>query len=104
VIKGPDAKLHHVAYHIEDFTEILRAADICAIDNVTMDVTPTRHGITRCETMYFFDPAGNRNEVSADGYTTGPDFRTITWTEDQLARGIFYHARTLAESFQTVHS
>jgi catechol 2,3-dioxygenase len=26
---------------------------------------PARHGITRGTTIYFFDPAGNRNEVFA---------------------------------------
>jgi catechol 2,3-dioxygenase len=46
---------------------------------------------TRGMTIYFFDPSGNRNEVFAGGYRTGPDFPTITWTEDQLGKGIFLH-------------
>ncbi len=36
------------------------------------------------------------------GYRAQPDFPTITWTADQLAKGIFYHARELNEAFTTV--
>jgi len=62
-----------------------------------------RHGITRGTTIYFFDPSGNRNEVFAGlGYRVHKDFPTINWTVDQLAKGIFYHARELNERFTTV--
>ncbi len=57
-----------------------------------IDVAPTRHGITRGETTYFFDPSGNRNETFTGlGYLGQPDMPVITWTEEELARGIFYH-------------
>ncbi len=65
VIKGPNAKLHHFAYHLDDWNAILRAADIFSMDDVPIDIGPTRHGITRGTTIYFFDPSGNRNEVFA---------------------------------------
>ena len=56
------------------------------------------HG--RLDQVKFFDPAGNRNEVFAGlGYRAQHDFPTITWTADQLARGIYYHARELSERF-----
>ena len=67
------------------------------------NIGPTRHGITRGTTIYFFDPSGNRNEVFAGlGYRVHKDFPTINWTVDQLAKGIFYHARELNERFTTV--
>jgi len=72
------------------------------MDDVSVDVGPTRHGITRGETIYFFDPSGNCNEVFSGGYITYPDFPTITWTPDQLAKGIFYISRELNEQFTTV--
>jgi catechol 2,3-dioxygenase len=86
------------------FSEVLdfRPADVFSMDEVSIDVGPTRHGITRGTIIYFFDPAGNRNEVLADGYRTGPDFPTITWTEDQLGNGIFYISRELNDRFTTV--
>ncbi|MCX9191537.1 catechol 2,3-dioxygenase [Carbonactinospora thermoautotrophica] len=101
-IKGPNGKLHHFAYYLTDWNEILRAGDIFAMDDVSVDVGPTRHGITRGQTIYFFDPSGNRNEVFAAGYITYPDFPTITWTADQLAKGIFYVSRELNDRFTTV--
>jgi catechol 2,3-dioxygenase len=102
-IKGPNNKLHHFAYHLEDWSSILKAGDIFSMDDVPIDIGPTRHGITRGTTIYFFDPAGNRNEVFAGlGYRAMKDFPTITWTSDQLAKGIFYHARELNEGFTTV--
>lgn len=101
-IKGPNGKLHHFAFHLGDWNDILRAGDIFSMDDVSIDIGPTRHGITRGVTIYFFDPSGNRNEVFAGGYRTGPDFPTITWTEDQLGKGIFYITRELNDRFTTV--
>ena len=63
-IKGPNGKLHHFAYHLEDWSSILRAGDIFSMDDVPIDIGPTRHGITRGTTIYFFDPAGNRRGSS----------------------------------------
>ena len=101
-VKGPDAKLHHFAYALEDWNAILHAGDVFSMDDVSIDVGPTRHGITRGTTIYFFDPSGNRNEVFAGGYTAGPDFPTITWTGDQLGKAIFYITRELNDAFTTV--
>lgn len=102
LIKGPNAKLHHFAFQLGDWSEILRAGDLFAMDDVSVDVGPTRHGITRGQTIYFFDPSGNRNEVFAGGYQTFPDFPTITWTNEQLAKGIFYIGREINDRFTSV--
>jgi hypothetical protein len=42
-----------------------------------------------CQSGTFFDPAGNRNEVFAGGYTAYPDRPTVSWTPDSLGKGIF---------------
>ncbi len=102
VIEGPQAKLHHFAFKLNDWNEVGRAADLMSMDDVPIDVGPTRHGITRGQTVYFFDPAGNRNEVFAGGYLAYPDRPTNIWTPDQLGKGIFYHARELNDRFTTV--
>jgi catechol 2,3-dioxygenase len=102
VAKGPDAKLHHFAFFLETWNDLLRAGDIFSQDDVPIDVGPTRHGITRGQTIYFFDSSGNRNEVFAGGYRTMPDFPTITWTGEQLAKGIFYISREMNEKFLNV--
>ena len=103
-IKGPDAKLHHVGFYLDNWYDVLKASDILSRNEVEIEVTPTRHGITRGETIYFYDPSGNRNEVYTGGYAVYSDFPTITWTEDKIGTGIFYHRRQLNETFGTVFS
>ncbi|WP_346767595.1 catechol 2,3-dioxygenase [Knoellia koreensis] len=101
-IKGPNGKLHHFAYELSDWYAIKNAGAIFTMDDVPVDVGPTQHGITRGETVYFFDPAGNRNEVFSGGYAVFPDTPTKTWTVDQLGTGIFYIGRELSERFTSV--
>lgn len=101
-IKGPNNKFHHVGFYVDNWYEVLKAADILSKNEVPMDVTPTRHGITRGQTIYFFDPSGNRNEAFASGYMSYADFDTITWTEDKIGQGVFFHRRELNESFMNV--
>lgn len=102
VLEGPQGKLHHFAFKLGDWNEIGRAGDLFAMDDVPIDIGPTRHGITRGQTIYFFDPAGNRNEVFAGGYLAYRDRPINKWTPDQIAKGIFYHAREMNERFTTV--
>jgi catechol 2,3-dioxygenase len=95
-------KFHHASFQLDSWHEVLRAADIISKKKVSLDLGPTRHGITRGETIYFFDPSGNRNEVFAGGYIYYPDKPTITWTDDQLGPAIFYNDRKLNEAFLSV--
>jgi catechol 2,3-dioxygenase len=99
---GPQGKLHHFAYALTDWYAIKRAGEFFSMDNVSVDVGPTQHGITRGETIYFFDPSGNRNEVFSGGYLNFADSKTITWTSDQLGKAIFYIQRELNDRFTSV--
>lgn len=96
------AKLHHVSFLLGSWEEVLRAADIIGMYQLPIDIGPTRHGITRGRTVYFFDPSGNRNEVFHGSYDYYPDHQTITWTVDELGGAIFYHDQKLNERFLTV--
>ena len=101
-VKG---KLHHASFLLDNWYEVLRAGDLIAKNDVSIDIGPTRHGITRGETIYFFDPSGNRNETFAGlGYLAQPDRPVTTWTEDQLGSGIFYHTGALVPSFTEVYT
>lgn len=100
-IKGPDAKFHHAGFYVDNFYDVLKAADILSRNEIEIEVTPTRHGITRGQTVYFFDPSGNRNEAFTSGYAFYADSPTITWTEDQIGTGVFYHRRQLNDTFST---
>lgn len=95
-------KFHHASFLLDNWGEVLKAADIITRKRVSLDIGPTRHGITRGETIYFFDPSGNRNEVFSGGYVHYPDRPTLTWTDDELGRAIFYHDRKLNEAFLNV--
>jgi len=97
-------KLHHVSFFLESWHDVLRAADIITKHRVSHDVGPTRHGLTRGTTVYFFDPSGNRNEVFSGGYIHYPDKPTLTWTDDELARAVFYHDRAIDERFMAAYT
>jgi catechol 2,3-dioxygenase len=104
VTTGVNGGLHHFAFWLDDWDLVRQAADILAYNSIQIDVGPTRHGITRGNTIYFFDPMGTRNEVFTGGYRPDPDFPTITWTEDNIGRAIFYYEGELNERFMKVHT
>lgn len=104
VVSGPNGGLHHFAFWLDDWDDVRRSADILAYHAIQIDVGPTRHGITRGSTIYFFDPMGTRNEVFTGGYRPDPDFPTITWTEDNIGKAIFYYEGELNERFMKVHT
>jgi len=100
---GPRAGIHHLSFFLDSWHDVLKAADVMAKNKVRIDVAPTRHGITRGETIYFFDPSGNRNETFAGlGYLAQPDRPVTTWTE--LWSGIFYHTGQPAPGFVEVYT
>lgn len=104
-VAGPEVGMHHFAFFLDGWNDILRAADVMGMHNVKLDVTPQRHGITRGETIYFFDPSGHRLETFAGlGYAVCKDMPTVTWTEDELWRGIFYHSGQENGAFTTAYT
>ena len=104
MVTGPNRGLHHFAFWLDDWNAVREAADTLAYYGVDIDVAPTRHGVTRGYTTYFFDPVGNRNELFTGGYWVDPDFEPITWTEEEMGRAMFYYSREVNERFFTVHS
>ena len=103
-VTGPNGALHHFAFWLDDWNLVRQAADLCSYHGVNIDAGPTRHGATRGYGLYFFDPAGNRNEVFTGGYWVDPDFEPITWTEEEIGRAIFYYEGAVNQRFFTVHS
>ncbi len=97
-----DGKFHHCSFLLEDWHDIGHAADLMTRYDMSVDIGPTRHGITRGQTIYFFDPSGNRNEVFAGGYHYYPDNPTRKWSMDQAGKAIFYYERALNDRFMGV--
>lgn len=99
---GEDGKLHHTSFLLESWHDVGHAADVIARYEISRDIGPTRHGITRGQTIYFFDPSGNRNETFAGGYQFYPDNPMREWSSDQAGKGIFYYEGRLNDTFLTV--
>lgn len=97
-------KLHHASFLLESWNDVGHAADIIARYDISIDIGPTRHGITRGQTIYFFDPSGNRNETFAGGYHFYPDNPLRMWTADNAGKAIFYYERRVNETFLSVAS
>lgn len=102
-IECPDpGMLHHASFRLETWEDVLRAADLISMTDTSIDIGPTRHGLTHGKTVYFFDPSGNRNEVFCGGDYHYPDHEPVTWKAEDLGKAIFYHDRVLNERFLTV--
>ena len=103
-LTGPDGGFHHLAFWVDEWNDLRDAADLCAYHGVQIDAGPTRHGATRGCGLYFFDPAGNRNELYTGGYLFDPDDEPTTWTEAEMGRAIFSYRGQVDQRFMTVHS
>ena len=97
-------KLHHCSFLMESWERVLRAGDIMSMNEVPVDIGPTRHGVTRGCTIYAWDPSGNRFETFMGGYQPYPDYEPLTWTFDNFGQGLDYPQRKLHETFLTVVS
>ena len=102
-VRHPEpGKLHHVSFLLDSWEKVLRAADLMSMNRVSIDIGPTRHGVTRGTTIYAFDPSGNRFETFCGGYQTYPDHQPLKWTMDEVGAGVFYHDRKLNDRFLSV--
>jgi len=98
----PD-KFHHAAFSLDSWHEVGQAADIIARYDIPLDIGPTRHGITRGQTIYLFDPSGNRNEVFAGGFIYYPDNPKRVWSMEKIGKAVFYCQRELNALYERRH-
>jgi catechol 2,3-dioxygenase len=105
IVGAPTDGFHHLSFFLDGWHDILHAGDVLSKNRVKIELLPSRHGITRGETIYFFDPSGIRNETFGGlGYAAHPDMPVITWVEEEMARGIFYTAREWVDSFSSAYT
>jgi len=97
-------KFHHASFNVPDWNAIGHAADLMSRYDIPVDIGPTRHGITQGQTIYFWDPSGNRNEVFAGGYDCYPDTPVRIWQESQGGKAIFYYEKKINDSFMAVYT
>ena len=92
-------KIHHLAFLLQDWNDIGNAADFIGRYSLKRDVGPTRHAITRGQTIYFWEPSGNRIETYCGGYTAYPDNPVRVWDVSEVGKGLFYYEGELIPSF-----
>lgn len=64
--RGPDARMHHLAFELRDAAHMHRAGDILGGHRVTILWGPVRHGPGHNVAMYHRDPDGNAVELFYD--------------------------------------
>jgi len=99
---GATGRLHHVAFAPDTREDILRAADICLDRGVFIETGPHKHAIQQTFFLYVYEPGGNRIELCnpVARLVLAPDWRTITWTEAERAKGQAWGLKTI-DSFHT---
>ncbi len=91
---GQPNRLHHVAYYMDNVTDILRASDILREENIPLELGgPGRHGISQAFFLYVKDPgSGHRLELFSGGYLIfDPDWEPVEWQEHELESGLIWY-------------
>jgi catechol 2,3-dioxygenase len=99
---GSRGRLHHIAFATDTREDILRAADIFLDRGVHIETGPHKHAVQQTFFLYVYEPGGNRIELCnpVARLLLAPDWRTITWTEAERAKGQAWGLKTI-ESFHT---
>jgi biphenyl-2,3-diol 1,2-dioxygenase len=90
--EGRDGRLHHVAFALNDQSDVFRAAEVMRDAGVRIDLSPGRHGISQAMFCYVHDPGSDhRIEVFAGGYQIfDPDWEPIEWNEENIMTGMVW--------------
>jgi len=99
---GAAGRLHHLAYALDSWEEVLRAADIYLENGVYIEVGPHKHTIQQTFFLYAYEPGGNRVKLANEGarLLLAPDWKPIIWTEEERKKGQAWGLKT-TESFHT---
>jgi catechol 2,3-dioxygenase len=87
------SQLHHVAFNLENLSDVLTAADVLRDYDVKFDLGPGKHGIGQAMYLYVMDPgSGHRVEIYAGGYLIfEPDWQPIEWKREQFPDGLTWY-------------
>jgi catechol 2,3-dioxygenase len=97
---GSTGRLHHIAFATDTREDILRGADIFLDNNVFIETGPHKHAIQQTFFLYVYEPGGNRVELCNPLTRLTPDWRPISWTQAERAKGQAWGLKTI-ESFHT---
>ncbi|PFO08960.1 catechol 2,3-dioxygenase [Bacillus sp. AFS076308] len=98
---GSRGRFHHMAFTVDTNEGIWRAADLFLEHGVFIEFAPSKHAINQTYFVYVYEPGGNRIEICSGGYhVLAPDWKPITWTEEERAKGQAWGNKTVP-SFHT---
>lgn len=92
------ARLHHVAFAVDQREDILRGADLFLEDGVHIETGPHKHAIQQTFFLYVWEPGLNRIEIVNAGarLVLAPDWPVITWTEAERVKGQAWGLQTIS--------
>lgn len=100
---GRGGRLHHVAFHYGNSQHLEDACDVLTDHGLELEAGPARHGISRAQFLYVFEPGGNRIElVGMPAYhIKDPSFEPVLWAQDTLDSAIIWYGSPLPKEFDT---
>ncbi|MBV5335637.1 VOC family protein, partial [bacterium] len=98
-VKGGSGRLHHFSLWVDNREDVLRAADILKEAGIFVEAGPSKHNNSQAFYLYSYEPGGNRIEIYSGSFLVfAPDFKPITWNEEERAGGVYWGG-ALPESF-----
>lgn len=84
------ARMHHLAFWLDNAQDVLRAADIVVEAGIRPDQGPGKHGVSQAMFLYVRDPgSGHRVEIFSNGYLIfDPDWEPVEWGVDRIATAL----------------
>lgn len=105
LLPGPNGCLHHLAFVVDSRIDVIACTDALKRRKVpTLEFGVTRHGIAGVTTVYFKDPAGNRNEFAHGAYLAagiGDRVAPVIWNAASLDRALFYYEADAPGTFMS---
>ncbi|KAA9163674.1 catechol 1,2-dioxygenase [Amycolatopsis acidicola] len=91
------AQFHHVAFNVENFHDVLTAADEIRDLDIAYGAGPGKHGIGQAMYLYVHDPgSGHRIELYSGGYLIfDPDWAALEWKLPELEWGQTWYGDVL---------
>lgn len=86
-------QMHHLAYNLENFADVLTAADVLRDHDVAYGAGPGKHGIGQAMYLYIHDPGSDhRIELYSGGYhILEPDWEAVEWKKDDMPEGMTWY-------------
>jgi catechol 2,3-dioxygenase len=92
-------RVHHVAFWVDQVTDLHRAADILLEAGHEIEFGPGKHGMGENNYLYVRDHGGVRVELFSGGYRNyQPDWEPVRWSPSQGSND-FYRNTPMPDSF-----